>query len=303
MSSPSSFLDTKQDDTLQPFVNHIQPGSSSPQSHQLFTSQAAVTTPYYSFDIKKEEQRRFSYADLLSSEHTAAPDYEPYMPLSSTASPSNESADEYQTSQSQMSSRSSSTAGNEGTAMDLSSFTSTAAGFNLGSVCFDNNLVPGTAATTTGMFSSAIHPLSMAAPLMPQRSVLQHRHSIAAPFSVPTFFDNTVQRHNSFSHTGFLDPTMQGYLCTTRPFGNKDLNQSFNVYPSPPQQQQEGRSRQKSQDKTLKAPRSRGRRVSNVPSNGARMFTCTHDGCGKVFKRSEHLKRHIRSIHTLEKRT
>ncbi|KAI7870246.1 hypothetical protein BDF14DRAFT_1682312, partial [Spinellus fusiger] len=32
-----------------------------------------------------------------------------------------------------------------------------------------------------------------------------------------------------------------------------------------------------------------------------RMFTCKVDGCGKVFKRSEHLKRHIRSIHTHEK--
>ncbi|KAI9314179.1 hypothetical protein BX666DRAFT_1862770 [Dichotomocladium elegans] len=31
------------------------------------------------------------------------------------------------------------------------------------------------------------------------------------------------------------------------------------------------------------------------------MFTCQHDECGKIFKRSEHLKRHIRSIHTQEK--
>ncbi|KAG1446820.1 hypothetical protein G6F56_009455 [Rhizopus delemar] len=47
--------------------------------------------------------------------------------------------------------------------------------------------------------------------------------------------------------------------------------------------------------------RSRGRRVSNLPSSGARIFHCRTEGCGKVFKRSEHLKRHIRSIHTLEK--
>ncbi|KAI8060858.1 hypothetical protein BC940DRAFT_337320 [Gongronella butleri] len=48
--------------------------------------------------------------------------------------------------------------------------------------------------------------------------------------------------------------------------------------------------------------RSRGRRVSSHPANGfSKMFTCKHDDCGKVFKRSEHLKRHIRSIHTLEK--
>ncbi|KAI8375991.1 uncharacterized protein BYT42DRAFT_466725, partial [Radiomyces spectabilis] len=30
-------------------------------------------------------------------------------------------------------------------------------------------------------------------------------------------------------------------------------------------------------------------------------FVCTSDHCGKAFKRSEHLKRHIRSIHTQEK--
>ncbi|KAI8091114.1 uncharacterized protein B0P05DRAFT_577596 [Gilbertella persicaria] len=52
----------------------------------------------------------------------------------------------------------------------------------------------------------------------------------------------------------------------------------------------------------LKPSRSRGRRVSNSPSiAGQKVFTCKHDDCGKVFKRSEHLKRHVRSIHTLEK--
>ncbi|KAI8987468.1 hypothetical protein BDF20DRAFT_787751, partial [Mycotypha africana] len=30
-------------------------------------------------------------------------------------------------------------------------------------------------------------------------------------------------------------------------------------------------------------------------------FPCSYDGCGKIFKRSEHLKRHIKSIHTKEK--
>ncbi|KAF9115159.1 hypothetical protein BGX27_008750 [Mortierella sp. AM989] len=48
--------------------------------------------------------------------------------------------------------------------------------------------------------------------------------------------------------------------------------------------------------------RSRGRRVSNHPDNsGCKVFTCRVEDCGKVFKRSEHLKRHVRSIHTLEK--
>ncbi|KAM3584186.1 hypothetical protein VKS41_003009 [Umbelopsis sp. WA50703] len=57
------------------------------------------------------------------------------------------------------------------------------------------------------------------------------------------------------------------------------------------------------QTNVAKAPRSRGRRVSSHPNvhTTAKMFTCPLDGCGKVFKRSEHLKRHIRSIHTLEK--
>jgi hypothetical protein len=48
--------------------------------------------------------------------------------------------------------------------------------------------------------------------------------------------------------------------------------------------------------------KSRGRRMSNKPTKpGAKSFECTYAGCGRVFKRSEHLKRHIRSIHTLER--
>ena len=35
---------------------------------------------------------------------------------------------------------------------------------------------------------------------------------------------------------------------------------------------------------------------------GVRNYTCHVDGCGKCFVRGEHLKRHIRSIHTDEKR-
>jgi uncharacterized C2H2 Zn-finger protein len=36
--------------------------------------------------------------------------------------------------------------------------------------------------------------------------------------------------------------------------------------------------------------------------NGARLYTCKVPGCGKCFARGEHLKRHVRSIHTYEKR-
>ncbi|XP_006453903.1 hypothetical protein AGABI2DRAFT_189243 [Agaricus bisporus var. bisporus H97] len=66
--------------------------------------------------------------------------------------------------------------------------------------------------------------------------------------------------------------------------------------------------------------KSRGRRVPTVTSledlrsassgagrkrqtigKGARMYLCEVEGCGKCFARGEHLKRHVRSIHTHEK--
>lgn len=57
--------------------------------------------------------------------------------------------------------------------------------------------------------------------------------------------------------------------------------------------------------------KSRGRRVptaASVVSSGgirkaSRSYMCTAEGCGKCFARGEHLKRHVRSIHTNEKRT
>ncbi|KAJ7236059.1 hypothetical protein B0H12DRAFT_997682, partial [Mycena haematopus] len=55
--------------------------------------------------------------------------------------------------------------------------------------------------------------------------------------------------------------------------------------------------------------KSRGRRVPTVASlyggaggkAQARLYTCKVAGCGKCFARGEHLKRHVRSIHTYEK--
>lgn len=59
--------------------------------------------------------------------------------------------------------------------------------------------------------------------------------------------------------------------------------------------------------------KSRGRRVPTMSGAtvgrgqrdaalGARIYLCDVSGCGKCFARGEHLKRHIRSIHTYEKR-
>ncbi|CAO3629874.1 unnamed protein product [Mucor hiemalis] len=39
-----------------------------------------------------------------------------------------------------------------------------------------------------------------------------------------------------------------------------------------------------------------------VDDASLKTFPCEHHDCGKVFRRAEHLKRHIRSIHTREKR-
>lgn len=55
--------------------------------------------------------------------------------------------------------------------------------------------------------------------------------------------------------------------------------------------------------------KSRGRRVPTQEAaevqgdpKDKRMYVCKVEGCGKCFHRGEHLKRHIRSIHTHEKR-
>ncbi|KAJ7063802.1 hypothetical protein C8F01DRAFT_984070 [Mycena amicta] len=45
----------------------------------------------------------------------------------------------------------------------------------------------------------------------------------------------------------------------------------------------------------------RNRRRASSKSTAARLYTCKVPGCGKCFARGEHLKRHIRSIHTYEK--
>ncbi|KAG1743009.1 hypothetical protein EDB19DRAFT_1633519 [Suillus lakei] len=77
--------------------------------------------------------------------------------------------------------------------------------------------------------------------------------------------------------------------------------------------------RRRRQDVNLPVPvpnltkKSRGRKVpvsSGEPvyarskdksKKGTRTYTCHVDGCSKCFVRSEHLKRHIRSIHTNDK--
>ncbi|KAL0952010.1 hypothetical protein HGRIS_008658 [Hohenbuehelia grisea] len=48
--------------------------------------------------------------------------------------------------------------------------------------------------------------------------------------------------------------------------------------------------------------KSPGKAKSGSKGSGERTFVCKVDGCGKLFARGEHLKRHVRSIHTHDKR-
>ncbi|EIW87216.1 hypothetical protein CONPUDRAFT_45476 [Coniophora puteana RWD-64-598 SS2] len=92
---------------------------------------------------------------------------------------------------------------------------------------------------------------------------------------------------------------------------------------SPPSPETSASQRPRRNSRTLPVPipvpnltkKSRGRRVPTVSNGGiwrehsrqggehagARSFTCDVPGCGKCFARGEHLKRHVRSIHTNEK--
>ncbi|KAJ8662983.1 hypothetical protein O0I10_001160 [Lichtheimia ornata] len=291
----SSFAIGKPEPQPTSVLNFVDPSSlsssaSSPSSNA--SPQMLENKEHPSID------RRFSYTEMLS-EHvppaTAATDYtqhdaNSYHPhlhhptMTNSSSPSNSSSgDEYHAAVS--------TPNNTMLADPMSM--AAAAGFG-------NNLF------------SPVHPLAAASSMAPP---FQHRHSIASP-SPFGFYDNAPPRHHSFSHpNAFLDQRndslVQGFanLCTTRPvmsFGKDDHAMRMGYPPPLPQptahEANNNNRRSSSQEgKPQKTPRSRGRRVSNVPSNGVRMFTCKADGCGKVFKRSEHLKRHIRSIHTLEK--
>lgn len=298
----------------------------NPLPHQSYESSVPVSgAPLLKTEPPPQEQRRFSYADLLSE---PTPDYDNgYLSVPPASSPSNDSSDGYHTAHS-----------------------SRCGSADHGSTSSSNNqemmppppppaFVPSIGVPfisqhpTSTMFSSAaVHPLAMTttAPavtaaafsnssmgLSPAPPIFQHRHSIAAaaassPFGVPEFFDNTAQRHHSFSHppSSLLDPQQPAPFMTSdgmflRPVPSFPVMGGLSVPDQQDDQQRRLSAHSTKSDKvtTTKTPRSRGRRVSNVPSaNGARMFTCTAEGCGKVFKRSEHLKRHIRSIHTLEKR-
>ncbi|KAF9911968.1 hypothetical protein EC991_001415 [Linnemannia zychae] len=126
-----------------------------------------------------------------------------------------------------------------------------------------------------------------------------------APFEVPDDFPATsylIQRHGSL---GSLYPITQSHelleplqlprsrlssvggasMVPSLSSTSISSETSSTAYPSP----------------SLASAKSRTRRASLSPDGTTRVFTCLVDACGKQFKRSEHLKRHVRSVHTLEK--
>lgn len=275
---------------------------SPPTSSSFLSPESTASSsspPSYDYGMFKTEsaEQRFSYADLLSEPVTAP------TPDSYKFSPPNES-DSLQP-------------------LDSSRGSSTERSFGSNDMAC---LMPPVYGQQQHPVSQAVHPLSSAS-FSPadQPAFFQHRHSIAAPMiSQPASYYG--DRHHSFSHPLFSQP-MDPMGRSNSVFANfaslrkdsyehpmlMDSQFGYTLPPTAPAADvdaAQGRRRSSTQptnansaNKVTKAPRSRGRRVSNVPcANGARMYTCTADNCGKVFKRSEHLKRHIRSIHTLEKR-
>ncbi|KAG1142364.1 hypothetical protein G6F37_010775 [Rhizopus arrhizus] len=146
-------------------------------------------------------------------------------------------------------------------------------------------------------YPTAIHPWFSANTLQAgNRSPLMYANPTVDMYSPQAYFGNN--NNNNFH------PLMSDNLDVDGIFrerassacSSSSVESSMSVSPPP--------TRRPSKVAAAKGPikRSRGRRVSNSPSvAGQKVFTCNQDECGKVFKRSEHLKRHIRSIHTLEK--
>ncbi|KAF9898129.1 hypothetical protein BX616_004455 [Lobosporangium transversale] len=104
-------------------------------------------------------------------------------------------------------------------------------------------------------------------------------YPISRTFSEPLFHQGMIPTSSSLPNLSRLESEMDTVMITAAP---TIVSTSNMIKPTP--------------------KRSRGRRVSSHPDNsGCKVFTCRFEDCGKIFKRSEHLKRHIRSIHTLEK--
>lgn len=151
-----------------------------------------------------------------------------------------------------------------------------------------------------GMVQSFGHLCTTSSPSNTVSTVSSCSSSISRPVTPVSPLLSTADCGAADKMYGYRRNTLNGmYGSAAAPFiGNGDARSAH----VPSWMGNSGEYKNESLPPPPPQPRSRGRRVSNVPTHGVRMFTCEIEGCGKVFKRSEHLKRHIRSIHTLEKR-
>jgi hypothetical protein len=155
-------------------------------------------------------------------------------------------------------------------------------------------------------YSTVVNPWLTAAAAAVNTNSNRSSPMIYANPAVDMYSPQTYLNNNHFDHHQFhplCAPIMDDNgMFRERASSSSSSSSDSSLSASPPPSRRTSKAINNVKS-PLKPTRSRGRRVSNSPSiAGQKVFTCKHDDCGKVFKRSEHLKRHVRSIHTLEKR-
>jgi hypothetical protein len=132
-------------------------------------------------------------------------------------------------------------------------------------------------------------------------------------FSLPTDAEDSLEGHRTDSPLTDSRDVSQVTTRTSSPFSSTPPLTFLESSASPGYAPERRGPRSRA---TLPVPvpnltkKSRGRRVptqevsepQKTESKDKRMYVCKVEGCGKCFHRGEHLKRHIRSIHTHEKR-
>ncbi|OZJ06184.1 hypothetical protein BZG36_01000 [Bifiguratus adelaidae] len=134
-------------------------------------------------------------------------------------------------------------------------------------------------------------------------------NTVSSATCLPEYIDGAMVKNNVVGRLSPLSPVSPVMLVHEEPYSDTASSCDSMHVPdsglSP--QSQEGHQDEFTKAQTTLATqkagaRARGKRSSSRSdgSNG-KCFPCEIHGCGRVFKRSEHLKRHIRSIHTTEK--
>jgi hypothetical protein len=122
--------------------------------------------------------------------------------------------------------------------------------------------------------------------------------------------DNTSSRRRLSTSSPPLSPSASfptRTLTSNKTHANRARSSSSTTLPVPvPNLTKKSRGRRVPTVSSLEDLRSvasgAGKKRQGAGGKSARMYLCDVEGCGKCFARGEHLKRHVRSIHTYEKR-